>query len=100
MNQDEVESALEKLLPNVLPEHVTDIAFDVRHLAPNEFTLYALFACEDDYWNNLDYINKAALLHDTKVKLRKKVKAYTNINVVFDKDNTRMINKSQFDENK
>ena len=42
MDQDQVEISLNKLLPNVLPEHVTDIAFDVRHTAPNQFTLYAL----------------------------------------------------------
>ena len=100
MNQDEVELALEKLLPNVLPEHVTDVAFDVRHTAPNEFTLYALFACEDEYWKTLDSLNRAALLHDTKKKLRRKIKAYTNLNIDFDKDNTRMVNKTQFDRNK
>lgn len=100
MNQDEVELALEKLLPNILPEHVVDVAFDVRHLAPNEFTLYALFVVDDDYWKSLDQLNKAALLYETKKKLRRKVKSYTDINVVFDKDNTRMISKSQFDRNK
>ena len=97
MDQDQVEIALNKLLPNVLPEHVTDIAFDVHHTAPNEFTLYALFAVDDNYWNGLDDINRAALLHDTKMKLKKKIKSYTDINVVFDKDNTRMIDKRQFD---
>ena len=97
MDQDQVEISLNKLLPNVLPEHVTDIAFDVRHTAPNQFTLYALFAVSDDYWDRLDHIiNRAAFLHETKVKLKHKVKSYTDINIVFDKDNTRIIKQSDF----
>jgi hypothetical protein len=97
MDQDQVEIALNKLLPNVLPEHVNDIAFDVRHTAPNEFTLYALFGVPDDYWESLDHINRAALLHDTKMKLKQKARNYIDINIVFDKDNTRMIKQSDFD---
>jgi hypothetical protein len=100
MDQEKVEISLGKLLPNILPDNVVDVAFDVRHTGPDEFKLYALFACEDEYWKSLDQINKAALLHDTKKKLRRKIKAYTNLNIEFDKDNTRMVNKTQFDRNK
>ena len=96
MEQDQVEIALNKLLPNILPEHVTDIAFDVRHLAPNEYTLYAVLAVSDDYWDRLDNINRAAFIHDTKIKLRQKTKSYTNINIKFDKDNTSIIKQSDF----
>lgn len=96
MNQDRVEKALNKLLPNVLPDHVTNVAFDVRHTSPNEFTLYALFAVPDEYWESLDHINRAALLHHTKMKLKEKIKSYTDINVVFDKDNTNMIKQSDW----
>ena len=50
MDQEKVEFSLNKLLPNVLPEHITGIAFDVHHTAPKVFTLYALFGVYDDYW--------------------------------------------------
>ena len=96
MDQDQVEMALNKLLPNVLPEHVTDIAFDVHHTAPNEFTLYALFGVSDEWFDDLDDINRAAFIHEIKMKLKQKVKSYTNINIVFDRYNTRMINQSDF----
>jgi len=96
MDQDQVENSLNKLLPNILPEYVTDIAFDVRHTAPNQFTLYVLFAVNDEYWDSLDHINRAAFLHDTKIKLKQKIKSYTDVNVVFDKDNTRMIKQSDW----
>jgi hypothetical protein len=96
MDQEQVEIVLNKLLPNILPEHVTDIAFDVRHTAPNEFTLYALFSIPDNYLDNLDEINRAAFIHSIKLKLKNKISGYANINVVFDKDNTRMIRQSDF----
>ena len=97
MDQEKAESSLNKLLPNVLPKHITGIAFDVHHTAPKVFTLYALFGVSDDYWDRLDHIiNRAAFLHETKVKLKHKVKSYTDINIVFDKDNTRMIKQSDF----
>jgi hypothetical protein len=98
MNKSQVEKVLTKLLPNILPEHVTDVAFDVHHTAPNEFTLYAVFAVPDDYWDSLDFIQRASLLYKTNLKLRHTIKSYTNIKVVFDPDNTRMINQSQFDK--
>jgi hypothetical protein len=97
MDQEKAESSLNKLLPNVLPKHITGIAFDVHHTAPKVFTLYALFGVSDDYWESLDHINRAALLHDTKMKLKEKARSYANINIVFDKDNTRMIKQSDFD---
>lgn len=96
MDQEQAEIVLNKLLPNILPEHVTDIAFDVRHTAPNEFTLYALFSIPDNYLDNLDEINRAAFIHSIKLKLKNKISGYSNINVVFDKDNTRMIRQSDF----
>ena len=97
MDQDKVEKILDKLLPVIKPEEVIDVVIDVRHTAPNQFTLYALFAVSDDYWDRLDHIiNRAAFLHETKVKLKHKVKSYTDINIVFDKDNTRMIKQSDF----
>jgi hypothetical protein len=98
MNKSQVEKILTKLLPNILPEHVTDVAFDVRHTSPDEFTLYAVFAVPDDYWDSLDFIQRASLLYKTNLKLRHTIKSYTNIKVVFDPDNTRMINQSQFDK--
>lgn len=97
MDRDQVEISLNKLFPNVLPEHVTDIAFDVVHTSPNQFTVYALFGVSDNYWDSLDNINRSAFLHDTKVKLRIKVKSYTDIDIVFDKDNTRMVKQSEFE---
>ena len=98
MNKSQVEKILTKLLPNILPEHVTDVAFDVRHTSQDEFTLYAVFAVPDDYWDRLDFLERASLLYKTKLKLRHTIKSYTNIKVVFDPDNTRMINQSQFDK--
>ena len=96
MDQEQVEMVLNKLLPNILPERVTDIAFDVRHTAPNEFTLHALFSIPDNYLDNLDEINRAAFIHSIKMKLKNKISSYANINVVFDKHNTRMIRQSDF----
>ena len=98
MDQDQVEIALNKLLPGILPEHVSEIAFDVRHTAPNEFTLHTAFVVDDEFWDSLDVINRAAFTHDVKMKLKSKIKAYTNINVVFDRDNTSMIKKSDWNK--
>lgn len=96
MDQDQVELALNKLLPGILPEHVNEIAFDVRHTAPNEFTLYTAFSVDDNWWDSLDEINRAAFTHMVKMKLKTKIKAYTNINVVFDRQNTSMIRSSDW----
>jgi hypothetical protein len=51
----------------------------------------------DKLWDSYDPINRAALEHTIKVKLRQKVKAYTDINVVFDKLNTRVVKQSDFE---
>ena len=51
----------------------------------------------DKLWDSYDPINKAALEHAIKVKLRQKIKAYTDINVVFDKINTRVVKQSDFE---
>jgi hypothetical protein len=96
MDQDKVEEILKKLLPFILPEPLIDVAFDVRHLAPNVFTLYTVFSAPDKWWDNLDSINKAAFMHKVKMKLRSKIKSYTGIDVEFDKDNFSIINKSNW----
>ena len=97
MDQDKVEKILDKLLPVIKPEEVIDIVFDVRHTAPDEFTLYAVFVVPDELWDSYDDINKAAFTHTTKVKMRQKIKAYTGIDVVFDKHNTTFIRQSDFE---
>jgi hypothetical protein len=97
MDQDKVEYILGKLLPNILPDPVKEVAFDVRHTAPNEFTLHAVFYVPDEWWNSLDDINRAAFSHKIKMKMRSKIKDYSGINVVFDKDNTRVLTQSNLD---
>jgi hypothetical protein len=96
MDQDKVEYILGKLLPNILPDPVKDVAFDVRHSAPNEFTLHAVFYVPDKWWTSMDDINRAAFSHQVKMKLRSKIKDYTGINVVFDKTNTRVLGDSNW----
>ena len=88
MDQDNVEVILNKILPIIKPEEVIDIMFDVRHSSPNEFTLYTSFVVPEKWWDSLDHINKAAFEHKTKMKLRRDIKNFTGINVVFDKFNT------------
>lgn len=88
MDKEQVEISLTKLVPFILPEHVYDMTFDVRHTSPDEFTLYTNFDVDGEWWDSLDSINKAAFIHDVKTKLRTKIKSYTDINVVFDKENT------------
>ena len=97
MDKERVEIILNKLLPVIIPEEVVDIVFDVHHTSPNEFTLHAVFVVSDKLWDSYDHINRAALEHTIKVKLRQKVKAYTDINVVFDKLNTRVVKQSDFE---
>jgi hypothetical protein len=97
MDQDKVEKILNKLLPVIKPEEVIDIVFDVRHTAPDEFTLYAVFVVPDELWDSYDDINKAAFSHITKVKMRQKIKAYTGVDVVFDKVNTRVVKQTDFE---
>lgn len=97
MDQDKVEKILDKLLPVIKPEEVIDVVFDVRHTSPNQFTLHAVFVVPDELWDSYDHINKAALEHSIKMKLRQKVKAYTDINVVFDKVNTRVVKQTDFE---
>ena len=94
MDKERVEILLNKLLPVIIPKEVVDIVFDVHHTSPNEFTLHAVFVVSDKLWDSYDPINKAALEHTIKVKLRQKIKAYTDINVVFDKINTRVVKQS------
>lgn len=96
MNQDQVEIVLNKLLPHILPEPLIDVAFDVRHLAPDEFTLLTVFTVPDKWWDSLDSINRAAFMHKVKMTLRSKIKSYTGINVKFDKDNFSIIKKSDW----
>ena len=81
----------------IIPKEVVDIVFDVHHTSPNEFTLHAVFVVSDKLWDSYDPINKAALEHTIKVKLRQKIKAYTDTNVVFDKINTRVVKQSDFE---
>lgn len=97
MDKERVEILLNKLLPVIIPKEVVDIVFDVHHTAPDEFTLYAVFVVPDELWDSYDDINKAAFTHTTKVKMRQKIKAYTDINVVFDKVNTRVVKQSDFE---
>ena len=97
MDQDKVEKILDKLLPVIKPEEVIDVVFDVRHTSPNQFTLHAVFVVPDELWDSYDHINKAALEHSIKMTLRQKVKAYTDINVVFDKVNTRVVKQTDFE---
>jgi hypothetical protein len=97
MDKERVEILLNKLLPVIIPKEVIDIVFDVHHTSPNEFTLHAVFVVSDKLWDSYDPINKAALEHAIKVKLRQKIKAYTDINVVFDKINTRVVKQSDFE---
>ena len=96
MDQDQVEIILDKIFPVIKPEEVNKIIFDVRHTAPNEFTLHTLLIVPDEMWDSFDHINKAAFTHDVKVKLRQKIKAYTDLNVLFDKDNTAVMKQSDF----
>jgi len=96
MDQDKVEEILNKLLPFILPEPLIDVAFDVRHLKPKEFTLYTVFSAPDEWWDSLDSINKAAFKHKVKMKLRSKIKSYTGIDVEFDKDNFSIVKKSDW----
>ena len=96
MDQDQVEIVLDKIFPIIKPEEVNKIIFDVRHTAPNEFTLHTLLIVPDEMWDSFDPINKAAFTHDVKVKLRQKIKAYTDLNVLFDKDNTAVMKQSDF----
>ena len=97
MDKERVEILLNKLLPVIIPKEVVDIVFDVHHTSPNEFTLHAVFVVSDKLWDSYDPINKAALEHTIKVKLRQKIKAFTDINVVFDKVNTRVVKQSDFE---
>jgi len=97
MDKERVEILLNKLLPVIIPKEVIDIVFDVHHTSPNEFTLHAVFVVSDKLWDSYDPINKAALEHTIKVRLRQKIKAYTDINVVFDKVNTRVVKQSDFE---
>ena len=90
VTQEDVEITLNKIFPHIKPEEVTDIMFDVRHTAPDEFTLYTSFVVDGDWWNSLDTINKAAFIHQTKMKLRRDIKNFTGINVVFDPLNTNV----------
>lgn len=90
VTQEDVEITLSKIFPHIKPEEVTDIMFDVRHTAPDEFTLYTSFVVDGDWWNSLDTINKAAFIHQTKMKLRRDIKNFTDINVVFDPLNTNV----------
>jgi hypothetical protein len=96
MDQDQVEIVLDKIFPIIKPDEVNNIIFDVRHTAPNEFTLHTLFIVPDELWDSFDHINRAAFTHDVKVKLRQKIKSYTDLNVVFDKDNTEVMKQSDF----
>jgi len=96
MDQDKVEEILNKLLPFILPEPLIDVAFDVRHFAPNKFTLYTVFSTPDEWWDSLDSINRAAFMHKVKMKLRSKIKSYTGIDVEFDKDNFSIVKKSDW----
>jgi hypothetical protein len=90
MDQEQVEIALNKIFPHIKPEEVSDINFDVRHTAPDEFTLHTSFVVDGDWWDGLDMINKAAFIHKTKMKLRRDIKNFAGINVVFDQLNTNV----------
>ena len=96
MDQEKVEEILNTFIPFILPEPIIDMKFDVRHTAPDEFTLYTVLVVPDEWWDDLDHINKAAFEHTTKVKLRQKIKSYTGVNVLFDKDNFSIIKKSNW----
>lgn len=93
MDQEQVEISLNKIFPFIKPDEVKDIRFDVRHTAPDEFTLYTAFVVDGDWWDSLDMINKAAFIHDTKTKLRRNIKNFAGINVVFDVLNTSVVTK-------
>jgi len=93
MDSEQVEISLNKIFPFIKTDEVRDIRFDVRHTAPDEFTLYTAFVVNGDWWDSLDMINKAAFIHDTKTKLRRNIKNFAGINVVFDVLNTSVVTK-------
>ena len=93
MDQEQVEITLNKIFPHIKPEEVSDINFDVRHTAPDEFTLHTSFVVDGDWWNSLGHINQAAFEHKTKMKLRRDIKNFTGINVLFDPVNTSVVGK-------
>jgi hypothetical protein len=94
MDQDKAESIINELIPFVKPKEVTDVAFDIRNTTPDDkFILHAVFYVDDEWWNSLDIINKAAFLHETKMKLRQGIQNYSGIKILFDKDNTRIAGK-------
>jgi hypothetical protein len=97
MDKEKVEKVLNKILPYIKPEEVIDIAFDVRHTSPDEFTLDAVFVVPDELWDSYNDLNRAAFAHSAKVKTRQNIKGYTGINVMFDKDNTRVVKQSDFE---
>ena len=90
MDQEQVEIALNKIFPHIKPDEVSDINFDVRHTAPDEFTLHTSFVVDGDWCDSVDMINKAAFIHKTKMKLRRDIKNFAGINVVFDPLNTNV----------
>ena len=90
MDKEQVEITLNKIFPHIKPEEVSDIDFDVRHTALDEFTLHTSFIVDGDWWDSLDTINKAAFIHKTKMKLRRDIKNFAGINVVFDQLNTNV----------
>jgi len=96
MDQEKVETILDKIFPVIKPDEVNKVIFDVRHTAPNEFTLHTLFIVPDELWDSYDNINRAAFIHYTKIKLRHKIKSYTDLNVIFDKENTAVMKQSDF----
>jgi len=93
MDQEQVEIVLNKIFPHIKPEEVIDIMFDVRHTAPDEFTLHTVFYVPNEWWNSLGHINQAAFEHKTKMKLRRDIKNFTGINVLFDPVNTSVVGK-------
>lgn len=96
MTKDKVEKVLEKILPFIKPDDVVNIELDVRHTSPDEFTLYAVFVVPDELWDSYNDLNKAAFGHQVKVNMRQRIKAYTGINVVFDKHNTMVVRQSDW----
>jgi len=87
-----------KIFPIIKPDEVNNIIFDVRQTAPNEFTLHTLLIVPDEMWDSFDHINRDAFTHAVKVKLRHKIKSYTDLDVVFDKDNTAVMKQSDFQD--
>lgn len=78
MTQDQIEIAINKLIPLIKPKDVEEIHFDLEHTHPEYYTMYVTYVVDDD-WSDENHGTYKSKMLEYNTNLRKQIKNYLGI---------------------